>query len=165
MQLAAKRPSQVALVFAFVSIVTASLAMVPNLTAQGDKAKPRAEERDEKKKLLGEFMRQKLDATNLVLEGLLTEDFDMLTKGAKKLSEMSRAEKWRVSNDMMYRHHSEDFQSRVDKLIKASKDESVDAAALAYFDTTMSCIDCHKWVRRTLIAKTSDKPAAKPGAQ
>lgn len=165
MQGATKRPVQIALVFAFISILTVSLAMVPNLTAQGDKTKPRAAEQDEKKKLLGEFMRQKLDATDHVLEGLLTEDFDMLTKGAKKLSEMSRAEKWRVSNDIMYRHHSEDFQSRVEKLIRASKEESVDAAALAYFDTTMSCVECHKWVRRTLIAKTSDKPAAKTGAQ
>lgn len=101
---------------------------------------------------LSAFMRQKLESTNMIMEGLLVEDFELLAKGAKKLNEMSRAEKWRVSNDMMYRHHSEDFQGRVEKLLKTAKDESSDAAALAYFDTTMSCIECHKWVRRVLIA-------------
>jgi len=101
---------------------------------------------------LSDFMRQKLDASGWVLEGLLTENFQLLEKGAKRMNEMSRVEKWRVSNDMMYRHHSEDFQARVDKLIKTAKDESSDAAALAYFDMTMSCIECHKWVRRVLVA-------------
>lgn len=103
---------------------------------------------------LSDFMRQKLDASGWVLEGLLTENFQLLEKGAKRMNEMSRVEKWRVSNDMMYRHHSEDFQARVDKLIKTAKDESSDAAALAYFDMTMSCIECHKWVRRVLVADT-----------
>ena len=154
MQTLNKGLAPIALAFAVGALVTMSLALVPNLIAQGDKPKPPATEKDEKKKVLGDFMRQKLDATNFVLEGLLTEDFELLTKGAKKLSEMSRAEKWRVSNDIMYGNHSEDFQSRVDKLINAAKEESVDAAALAYFDTTMSCIECHKWVRRTLIAQT-----------
>ncbi len=101
---------------------------------------------------LSDFMRQKLDASGWVLEGLLTENFQLLEKGAKRMNEMSRAEKWRVSNDMMYRHHSEDFQARVEKLMKTAKDESSDAAALAYFDMTMSCIECHKWVRRVLVA-------------
>ncbi len=101
---------------------------------------------------LSDFMRQKLDSSAFVLEGLLTENFDLLTKGAKRMSEMSRAEKWRVSNDVMYRHHSEDFQARVEKLLKTAKDENSDAAALAYFDMTMSCVECHKWVRRVLVA-------------
>lgn len=101
---------------------------------------------------LSDFMRQKLDSSAFVLEGLLTENYQLIEKGAKRMNEMSRLEKWRVSNDIMYRHHSEDFQSRVEKLIKTAKEENSDAAALAYFDMTMSCVECHKWVRRVLIA-------------
>jgi phosphate-selective porin len=100
-----------------------------------------------------EFMRDKLAASNQVLEGLLTEDYKLIEKGGRKFREMSDAAKWRVSTDMMYRSHSEDFQRNVDKLIEtAEKAESIDRVALAWFDTTLSCIDCHRWVRTVLIA-------------
>ncbi len=100
-----------------------------------------------------EFMREKLAASNQVLEGLLTEDYKLIEKGGSKFREMSDAAKWRVSTDMMYRSHSEDFQRNVDKLIEtAEKAESIDRVALAWFDTTLSCIDCHRWVRTVLIA-------------
>ena len=63
---------------------------------------------------------------------------------------------------MMYRSHSEDFQRNVDKLVEgAAKAESIDRVALAWFDTTLSCIDCHRWVRTVLIAD-SKAPLALP---
>ncbi len=111
-----------------------------------------------------EFMREKLAASNQVLEGLLTEDYKLIEKGGRKFREMSEAAKWRVSTDMMYRAHSEDFQRNVDKLIEsAEKAESLDRVALAWFDTTLSCIDCHRWVRTVLIAD-SKAPLALPVA-
>ncbi len=103
---------------------------------------------------LSRFMRGKLDASNSVLEGMLTEDFKLIEDGGNRLKEISDAEKWRISNDMMYRHHSEDFRNNVDKLIKAAKKgESLDRVALIWFDTTLSCIDCHHWVRTMIIAE------------
>jgi hypothetical protein len=99
------------------------------------------------------FMRVKLGWMDLILEGMLVDDFKKIEKGALKLKEMSNAEKWRVSNDLMYRNHSEDFEKRIDKLIKVAQEgESLDKATLAWFDTTMSCIECHRWVRTMLIA-------------
>lgn len=123
-----------------------------------DKDKPKATEKkksdpeEEKKAALAKFMHVKLDASNEILEGLLMEDERKIIKGAEKMREMSNAEKWRVSNDMMYRHHSEDFRRNVDKLIAAAKGNSIDRAALNWFDVTLSCIDCHRWVRRVIIA-------------
>lgn len=105
-----------------------------------------------KKPALAEFMRHKLDHSNDIMEGLLIEDSKMITKAAEKLKKMSDAEEWRVSNDMMYRNHSEDFRRAVDKLIVAAKGTSIDRAALASFDVTLSCIDCHRYVRSVLIA-------------
>ena len=87
------------------------------------------------------------------MEGLLIEDSKMIMKAAEKLKKMSDAEEWRVSNDMMYRNHSEDFRRAVDKLIVAAKGTSIDRAALASFDVTLSCIDCHRYVRSVLIAE------------
>ena len=123
-----------------------------------EKDKPKAASRekadngDEEKAALAKFMHVKLDASNEILEGLLMEDEKKIIKGAEKMRAMSQAEKWRISNDMMYRHHSEDFRRNVDKLITAAKGNSIDRAALNWFDVTLSCIDCHRWVRRVLIA-------------
>ena len=154
------------------AVVTASLAaamlLIPAV-GQDSQADPVAQKPQAAKTLpqkkaspLKVFMQQKLDASNLVLEGLLTEDYKKIEKGGRKFREMGAAEKWRVSNDMMYRHHSEDFQRNVDKLIEsASKAESLDRIALAWFDTTLSCIDCHRWVRTVLVAD-SDAPLTLP---
>lgn len=106
-----------------------------------------------KKPVLATFMRHKLDHTNDIMEGLLIEDPKMIIKAAERLKKMSDAEQWRVSNDMMYRNHSEDFRRAVAKLIIAAKGKSIDRAALASFDVTLSCIDCHRYVRTVLIAE------------
>tara|TARA_R110002072_G_scaffold13481_2_gene56850 strand:+ start:39217 stop:39732 length:516 start_codon:yes stop_codon:yes gene_type:complete len=105
------------------------------------------------KPALATFMRQKMEASHDIMEGLLMEDGKLINKAAKKLKDMSDAEHWRVSNDIMYRNHSEDFRSAVDKLIVASKGNSIDRAALSWFDVTLSCIDCHRYVRTMLIAE------------
>lgn len=110
-------------------------------------------EESEDKPLLATFMRQKMKASHDVMEGLLMEDGKLINKAAKKLKSMSETERWRVSNDIMYRNHSDDFRNAVDKLIVASKGNSIDRAALSWFDVTLSCIDCHRYVRTTLIAK------------
>lgn len=99
------------------------------------------------------FMRKKLDACNQVLEGLVTEDGPMIVAGAKALNELSSAEKWRVSNDVMYRQFSEDFTRTTKKLQTAAEKENFDDVALKWIDTTLSCVECHKWVRGMRIAK------------
>ena len=55
------------------------------------------------------FMRMKLDASTKILEGLTTENFQMIGEGAKTLQSMSSAEKWRVSNDVLYRQYRRNF--------------------------------------------------------
>ncbi len=97
-------------------------------------------------------MREKLAASNEVLEGLAIEDFNLILQGANKLAKISDAEEWQVSTDSMYRQHSNEFGRAVKQLQTAAKDRKLDAAALAWLDATMDCIECHRWVRATLIA-------------
>lgn len=117
--------------------------------AQKKKKKPKA---GNKNPLLSKFMRAKLKASSQVLEGLCTEDFALVQKGAKSLHTMSKAEKWRASNDAMYRQYSLEFRSGVERLEKAAKNKKLDAAALAWTKTTLNCIECHRWVKANLIA-------------
>ena len=107
----------------------------------------------DKKPLLSKFMRAKLTASSQVLEGLCTEEFSLVEKGAKSLRTMSKAEKWRASNDAMYRQYSLEFRSGVERLEKAAKNKKLDAAALAWTKTTLNCIECHRWVKANLIAR------------
>lgn len=98
------------------------------------------------------FMRRKLDASNQILEGLLIEDSGLVVKGAKGLLEMSNAEAWQVRNDVMYKQFSTEFQQSAKKLVEAAEKENFDGAALRWIDTTLKCIECHKFVRGARIA-------------
>ncbi len=111
------------------------------------------DQKPSKKEELRTFMRKKLDACNQVLEGLVTEDGPMIVAGAKALNELSSAEKWRVSNDLVYRQFSEEFTRTTKKLQTAAENEKFDDVALKWIDATMSCVDCHKWVRGMRVAK------------
>lgn len=101
---------------------------------------------------LSTFMRKKLDASSEILEGLTTEDAKLIAKGAKALIEMSGAEKWHVQTDVMYRQFSGDFQRSAKSLLDAAEKGNYDAAALKWIDTTMKCMECHKFVRGTRLA-------------
>lgn len=98
------------------------------------------------------FMRKKLEASNEILEGLVTEDAELVIKGAKVLVEMSSAEKWQVENNVMYSQYSAEFQQAAKKLVEAAEKENFDRAALKWIDTTMKCMECHKYVRGASLA-------------
>ncbi len=116
------------------------------------KRKKKDEKQDQKKEpILARFMRQKLGASNKVLKGLVTDDFEEIEKGADALMKMSLAEEWRVSNDPSYARFSLDYQHTVRKLKAKAKKGTIDGSALAWVDVTMSCIECHEWIRNTVI--------------
>ena len=104
---------------------------------------------------LQSFMHQKLEASNQILEGLVIDKMQKVNAGADILLEMSDAEKWRASNDMLYLQHSRSFRDSVKELKKKAKKGSVDGAALAWMDVTLNCIQCHEWVRNVLIADST----------
>lgn len=103
--------------------------------------------------ILSKFMRQKLEASTQILEGLCTEDLQLVSDGSKVLLSMSNEERWRVSNDIMYRRYSQEFATAVEELQKESSDQDMDGTSLAWINVTMKCLKCHEWVRNTVLAK------------
>ena len=99
-----------------------------------------------------EFMRDKLELSQRVLEGLATEDYDLIVAKGTKLSAMIKEADWRVFENPDYDQQSAIFRRHVDSLVKAAKNKDLDAATLAYVRVTMSCVDCHKLVRGKLVA-------------
>ncbi len=106
-----------------------------------------------------EFMREKLELSQRVLEGLATEDYDLIIAKGTSLSAMSKQADWRVFENPDYDQQSTTFRRHVNSLVKAAKDKNLDAATLAYVRVTMSCVDCHKFVRGKLVASAESLPA------
>ena len=127
-------------------------------TRAQDKTKP-AEKAADKEKLspkklaMRAFMRTKLEASQSVLEGLAVEDFDMIVLGARQLKTTSAAAEFMVTNDAMYAQQADEFRRIAAKLERAGKEKRLDGATLAYVDMTMSCVECHKYVRNVLVAQ------------
>ncbi len=152
---------------AAVSVIALGAAAVVGLTLAAEavekpaakpgangKAEPDAENADE---ALSHFMRLKLDASGKILEGLAVEDFALIKEGAQELHTMSKAEKWRVSNDALYRQFSGDFQRVTKQLVAAAQKENLDQAALKWMDATMSCIECHRYARGIMLADANPR--------
>ncbi len=112
--------------------------------------------------LLRSFMRQKLDASNKILEGLVTDDLAMVEQGADTLLKMSTEAKWRASNDMLYRRYSTEFVDAVSDMKEKAKAQSIDGTSLAWINSTMTCLKCHEWVRNTIVAKNGDASLRSP---
>jgi hypothetical protein len=92
-------------------------------------------------------MRQKLDHSKQVLEGLTVEDFAMIAKHATAMRELSEDARWRVSPNINYRRLSAEFQDLANELAAKAKERNLDGATLAYVKLTMNCVKCHQLVR------------------
>lgn len=92
------------------------------------------------------FMQQKLVHTKSVLEGVVLKDFDRIIMHGQKLSLLSLDSSWQVIQSPEYAEQSAEFRRAANAMVKAAKNKNIDAAAYAYVDLTMKCINCHKSV-------------------
>jgi cytochrome c556 len=65
---------------------------------------------------------------------------------------VSKAATWQAFQNPDYERFSQDFRRNVDALTKAARDNNLDGATLAYVKVTMSCVECHRFVRGKLVA-------------
>lgn len=93
------------------------------------------------------FMKAKLVHAEKVLEGLATEDFDLIVKHSQAISLLCEDELWSVMKTVEYHERSKEFRRSVNAITEAARQKNLDAAALAYVNTTLSCVNCHKYVR------------------
>lgn len=98
------------------------------------------------------FMRKKLALSQDIMEGLALEDFKKIEEGARQLNAMSVAAEFMVVKEPLYADEAAEFRRTVNKMEKAAKELRLDAATLSFMDMTMSCVECHKYVRTIRIA-------------
>ncbi len=104
------------------------------------------------------FMRAKLEDNTKILEGLMTDRMDQIVDAAEHLNLMSTATEWHVIQGPIYKQHSTEFRRAVEHLKTEAEKKNLDAATLAYMHMTMTCINCHKFVRGTQLASNSELP-------
>lgn len=109
---------------------------------------------------VSKFMKQKLEASSQALEGIVTEDYELIRQGAEKMIVMSKATEWVVIQGPVYAEHSADFRRACDRLAKMAAEKNAEGAALAHMQVTMSCINCHAFVRTTKLAGNERGPAS-----
>ena len=107
------------------------------------------------------FMRAKLASSQLVLEGLVTEQFDLIAKGASQMKQMSQAAEWPRSPDKVYDHHSDEFRRLASQLERLAKSRNLEGASFTHMHMTSVCIRCHNYVRGSL--RVAKDPDGKPG--
>ena len=133
------------------AMLTAAVIAVPLATAPLAADNGAAEDKagDATPDQVADFMRAKLDHSIAVLEGLAIEDYDMMAKAAQDLALASQASNWQVLQTEEYARQSGEFRRSCITLRDAAKAKNLDAAALAWMDVTMKCVQCHRYVRDT----------------
>jgi hypothetical protein len=94
------------------------------------------------------FMRQKLFWYQGVMEGLTLEKFDLVSKNAIRLRDMTQSNQWFTIKQPDYLAHTTNFHKAVDTLYLAAVDKKLDAPTEAYVNVTRSCVECHRLVRQ-----------------
>jgi len=93
------------------------------------------------------FMMKKLDSSREIVGGLAMENYDAISKAAQDLLLLSHEADWNVITTKPYLQMSSDFRGSVARLRDAGHEKNVDRATLAYFEVTLNCVRCHKYIR------------------
>ncbi|MFN7141026.1 MAG: hypothetical protein ACK4UN_16975 [Limisphaerales bacterium] len=108
-----------------------------------------------------EAMRFKLHYAQRVLEGIATENYELIGDNAQRLRRLSQQAEWHIRETPEYQRFTTEFARHADALARAAKNENVDAATVAYFQMTVSCTACHRYLRG---AKGASLPLQTPEA-
>jgi hypothetical protein len=93
------------------------------------------------------LMKDKLAHANKALEGLAIENFDGIAESAQMMRMISRAASWYVIGSDEYSRISKNFQEQAADLERHAKEKNLDAASLDYMRITITCVQCHKYMR------------------
>jgi len=97
------------------------------------------------------LMKSKLAAAQKVLEGIATEDYNEIARNAELLVGYSQAAGWMIQQSPDYQRFTLDFRRQATALARAARRKNVDGATVAYFQMTVSCVNCHKYIRDSRV--------------
>ena len=92
-------------------------------------------------------MRQKLAYSQGIIEGLALEKFDLVSKNALRLRNMTDSNFWFRMRQPDYMQLTTNFQKSSLALYTAAIEKNLDVATDAYAKMTRDCVECHRIVR------------------
>jgi hypothetical protein len=103
----------------------------------------------EKEPGVKEAMRQKVAYSQQVLVGITLEDYGLIVNNAGKLVELSNKTNWYSRQVPEYELFLNEFRRNAQQLKEAGQQKNLDAASLDYVQMTLSCVSCHKFIRKS----------------
>lgn len=116
--------------------------VVNRVRAEGDQAPSRAKS----------FMRKKLVASELVMEGLTTPDYSLIQRGATSMIHMSKEAMWDRHQTPSYAQDSADFVHLAERLVKQARAKDLEGASHTFGHLTVQCVSCHRRLRGQKVA-------------
>jgi hypothetical protein len=101
----------------------------------------------------GRVMREKLMHSQRILEAILTSNFGLRERESTALSKATEAPGWFVLEGPEYQRQSAAFLRATRDLVEAAKERDLDAAANYYTTLTMTCYQCHRYMKNARIAR------------
>jgi hypothetical protein len=109
-------------------------------------AKKPEPQRDDKNNL-HLLMERKLEYSQKLLAAIAQNDQKTVVKNAEALVEITGEAQWKVFKTEQYDTYSGEFRRSAEQLAKYARDKNLDAAQLTYLELTLTCFNCHKYVR------------------
>lgn len=103
----------------------------------------------EKESGVKKAMRQKVAYSQQVLVGITLEDYKLIANNAEKLVELSNRTNWFSRQVPEYELFLNEFRRNARQLKEAGQQRNLDAASRAYVQMTLSCVSCHKFIRKS----------------
>ena len=92
-------------------------------------------------------MEEKLRYSHKLLDSLAREDYPELEIAAQELRRIAR-EQWAANPSDEYKTQLQVFWTTLEGIESGAQRKEIDEATLAYMQMTLSCVKCHKLIRR-----------------
>jgi len=96
---------------------------------------------------LSEFMAQKRIHSQIVLDGLMREEYQTIILAGENMRKMRADKRWERLASEDYRRYSEDFETSAQAMVDAARRKNLDGCMTAYVKCLQACYNCHKYVR------------------
>jgi hypothetical protein len=105
------------------------------------------------KNVLQRLMRDKLQSSKSILEGLALEDFGRVRQNAEQLVRLSNLAEWAILKTPEYARFSSEFRRAAENIARKAKAKNLDGATLGYVELVQTCVRCHQYVRQVRQAR------------
>ena len=104
---------------------------------------------------LGSLMRQKLERAQQLFEAVVLARMPAVERHAAELLRISEASSWMTTPSTEYLRHAGEFQEAARDLAAAASEGDMDQVSTAYMTMVASCVQCHRDVRGSRLARRS----------